>query len=95
MRTIPQLREELTDIAIRLRAEQQGPLADAIDEIVQNMHRRKSVRRAPAKQRALTEELRERIRTYAALNPSRTYMEIAGEFNVNSGRVSEAVAGYR
>jgi predicted XRE-type DNA-binding protein len=43
----------------------------------------------------MTAELAEEIRDYAAANPGMSHQAIAEVFNVNHGRVSEAIKGKR
>jgi hypothetical protein len=63
--------------------------------IVAEMKRRPYVRKVRPRSPAATEELRQRIRAYAEAHPQQSYMEIANEFGVGIGRVSEALAGFR
>lgn len=93
MKTIPQLREEMTAYASQLHAIGMSDLAGLIEDWVFDLYRRKPVRRvvrkhyAPADQRA--------IAIYADRHPDMNYMEIASAFGCSIGRVSEALAGFR
>lgn len=93
MKTIPQLREEMTAFAQELGYIGMWDLAAKIDGWVGDLYRRKPVRRvtrkhyAPADQRA--------IAIYADRHPDMNYMEIASAFGCSIGRVSEALAGFR
>lgn len=86
--TIPQCRDALREIAKKYGI-------DEILPIVEQMYRRPPVRKARAKMRSLTPELREEIRAHAEANLEANYTEIGHKFYVNGGRVSEALAGFR
>lgn len=83
-RSIPELRSRLREIA-----DEEG--LDELHEIADEMHRNSPVRRAKNKSRALTPELAEEIRVYAKKNKTMHQRDIAQAFNVNPGRVSEAM----
>lgn len=51
--------------------------------------------RAPSTSTPMTPELADEIREYAEDNPGMSHQAIAEQFNVNHGRVSEAIAGKR
>lgn len=93
--TIPKVRQELSDIADYLRAFELPGTAAQIDFLVTQLHRRKAVRRTPARSPRMTEELQMRIEEYAARNPTASMMQIGTRFGVSSGRVSETLAGKR
>src|SRR5579871_413021 len=57
--------------------------------------KRRSGTRAPAASTKVTPELYEEIREYAEANPTMSHQDIAVIFNVNHGRVSEAINGKR
>jgi hypothetical protein len=86
--TIPQCRDALTEIA------RQYGISEILP-IVEQMHRRPPVRKARAKMRSLTPELIDQIKAHAAAHPDANYTEIGARFYVNTGRVSEALAGFR
>ncbi len=65
-----------------------GRLANELD-------RRKPVKRAATTSAPMTEKLRAEIRAYASKNPDLSQVDIAHRFNVNPGRVSEALRGVR
>ncbi len=83
-RTIPELRARLREIADE---EDLYELHDIADE----MHRQTAVRRAKTKSTKLTASLAKDIREYAKKNPKMHQRDIAQRFNVNPGRVSEAM----
>lgn len=80
-----------------------------IAELIQNDHpgksgelfelaaeiKRRSGTRAPANSTKMTPELYEEITEYAEANPGMSQQDIAVVFNVNHGRVSEAISGKR
>lgn len=85
---IPEIRREL------------HKLADDFDiprlhQLAGELMRRPAVRRAKVRSARVTEELEEDIRNFAKRNPGSHYTDIARYFNVNPGRVSEAIAGKR
>jgi hypothetical protein len=85
---IPEIREELNSLAdhygiARLR------------ELAGELTRRSPGSRAPVKSRPMTPALRDAIRAYKRANPDAPQQKIADVFNVNPGRVSEALRGFR
>lgn len=89
--TLPECRKALTKITLRLP----DPLKAEVLDIVEQMKRRPAVRKTSAKSQPITPELRENILRYAARNPNASQGEMGAVFGVNSGRVSEAMAGFR
>jgi hypothetical protein len=85
---IPEVREELHKIAKDFSIPRLHQLAD---ELV----RRSTVRRARPQSVRVTDELESSIRAFAKRQPQLSFVEIARYFNVNPGRVSEAIAGRR
>jgi predicted XRE-type DNA-binding protein len=91
---------KLPDVAKRMREiaeliqkdhpKESGELFELAAEI-----RRRSGPRAPANSTPITPELYEEIKEYAEANPGMSHQDIAVIFNVNHGRVSEAVKGKR
>jgi hypothetical protein len=63
-------------------------LADELD-------RRKPIKVAARSSTPMTDRLRKEIRTYSKANPNAPQTDIARHFNVNPGRVSEALRGVR
>lgn len=57
--------------------------------------KRRSGPRAPAASTKITPELYEEIKEFAEANPDMSHQDIAVVFNVNHGRVSEAIKGKR
>lgn len=64
-------------------------------ELADQLSRRSVERRAPNASTKMTAELRGRIRAYALATPAASQAEIGRKFNVNPGRVSEALRGVR
>lgn len=83
-RSIPEIRVRLLEIA---NEEDLPELRGLVDE----MYRRSPNRRAPVQSDKITPSLAAQIRTYYSANPLMSFQTIADHFNVNPGRVSEAV----
>jgi hypothetical protein len=83
-RTIPELRDRLREIANEHNIPE-------IHEIVNEMYRHSAVRRAPNRSQTVTPSLAVKIRRYARDNPEMHQRDIAEHFNVNPGRISEAI----
>lgn len=87
-RTIPEIRERLKDLA---KVHSLPELADLADET----KRRPAGRQAPPCSRAITDELADQVRAYAAENPTAPLNAIGLRFGINQGRVSEILFGKR
>lgn len=85
---VPDIRARLIEIA-RERA------IPEVEALARMLKRRSPARRAPATSRPVTPELAAEIRAYAAAHPTASQTQIGGRFNVNPGRVSEALHGVR
>lgn len=83
-RTIPEVRVRLREIADEFGIEELHDLAD-------EMHRNSPVKRARSRSAQLTPKLADEIRKYAKRNPTLHQRDIAQKFNVNPGRISEAL----
>lgn len=83
-RGIPEIRDRLREIADDLDIEELHDLAD-------EMYRNSPIRRARPRSAHLTAKLAEEIRGYARKHPKMHQRDIAQRFNVNPGRVSEAM----
>lgn len=92
-RGIPELREALDQIGFKLAALDHEDIAEEIFQIVEEMVRKSPVRRAKVKHNPLTEAQKQEIREMVKANPNAHLSEIAIAFNVNPGRVSEALQG--
>lgn len=95
--TIPQIRTQLHGIAETIRRGEVifGATAARIDELAEATRRRPAKRRAPSKHRPLTDQEKAEIKVYAEVHRLDDYKTIANLFNTTTGRVSEAVSGYR
>lgn len=82
--TIPEVREELVQLAEEHGIPRLKELADAL-------HRSPPVGRATPTSQPKTPELGEKIRAYKKAHPHLKQREIAQVFNVDGGRVSEAL----
>jgi hypothetical protein len=93
---------KVPEVATRMRkiSEQiQGDFPQAAAELLEladELRRRSPAGpRAPATSTPMTPELAEEIREFANDNPGMSHQEIGVVFNVNHGRVSEAIRGKR
>ena len=66
-----------------------------LEEIEKMLNRKKPVRKAAPRSKRMTPEFAAQIRKFAQRNSKASLQEIATRFNVNSGRVSEALNGAR
>jgi hypothetical protein len=93
---IPEVRDRLYRLA---DAVEDQDLSTELRFLADQLWRRRSQRSLTADQRIesdhMTPELASRIRRYAKQHPTMTMLAIGREFNVNQGRVSEALYGKR
>lgn len=92
---IPEARDKLWHVIDQLRCIGRDDLAKDCVEIAAAMYRR---RKAPEKKsiaRRMTPKLKADIRAFADTYPELTQLQIGNKFNVNPGRVSEALYGKR
>jgi predicted XRE-type DNA-binding protein len=90
---LPNIAKRMREIAELIQdnhPDESGELFELAAEI-----KRRSGTRAPASSTKMTPELYEEIKEYAEANPGMSHQEIAVVFNVNHGRVSEAISGKR
>ncbi len=85
MSNIPRARKLLEDVLDELT----GREYYAVKEALSLMHRQPPVRKTPPRSRPMTWELRQEISEYIEDHPSMSNQEIAVEFEVNAGRISE------
>lgn len=90
---LPEVRSTL----ILLSEDQRLPkdIAKHLRGLAAEITRRPSRRMAQATSAPSTPALRKQIREYARENPTMSQLEIGKRFNVNQGRVSEALRGFR
>lgn len=93
MRTIPELRAEMRIAADRYDAAGLPDLAWRVREWERDLYRRSPVRRA--KPSSYLRPDPGEIVAFAEEHPDLSYMEIAACFDCSTGRVSEALAGFR
>jgi hypothetical protein len=92
--TIPECRGRLTVIANHLADTGRREAARLIREVINHMYRRKAVRMTKPRSPPLTPALKARIRELAKTT-DQSQMQIGHRVGVNSGRVSETLAGKR
>lgn len=83
-RSIPEIRARLRELADEHDLEELHDLAD-------ETYRRSPIKRASNRSAKLTPKLAEKIRRYVAKHPRLHQRDVAQKFNVNPGRVSEAL----
>lgn len=86
--SIPEIAEELRQLAVQHDLPRLAELAD-------EMRRRPSRNRAAPQSAKMTPELKTAICAYKDAHPGLSYSKVATVFNVNPGRVSEALADRR
>jgi hypothetical protein len=85
----------IPDIQDRLRELSAAHGINELSFLADELSRRSPTKRAPNVSQPMTDELAERIRAYARSHPNATQVQIGVRFEVNPGRVSEALRGYR
>lgn len=90
----------IPDIAIGLFSTALDPrlpadLSERLNTYAAELRRRNNGERRRPQSATFTPELAAQIRAYHAANPNLTQAAIARHFNVNNGRVSEALHGKR
>ena len=83
-RSIPEIRQRLYELADELGVDELRQLAD-------ETFRRSPKKRARTRSPKLTPSLAAEIRRYSREHPDAHQQDIANEFDVNHGRVSEAL----
>jgi hypothetical protein len=92
MSDIPQARARLELLVGRLRYINHDKEAAEIVEIMQLLVREKPIKpKTRAKSRPMTSKLGREIRAYARANPNQSHQQIGNVFQINTGRVSEAM----
>lgn len=90
---LPEIAEELRTIAVDERMPQD--LSIKIADCAASISRRPARMRRPAQSATITPQLYDDIRAYYEANKNMTQTAIAAHFNINQGRVSEALRGKR
>lgn len=85
---IPEIQTRLLEIA-----RENG--MDEVASLALQLTRRSPKKRAPASSKPMTAKLAHEIREFSRSNPDMTQAAIGRVFNINQGRVSEAVRGFR
>ena len=88
--TLPEIQLQLRKIALLM-----GSLQIYVNDLADEMQRRKPTRRSKPTSAPMTPELKRSIKATAAANPEWSYTKIANKHKVNSGRVSEVLRGKR
>lgn len=86
---------KLPEVAARLRELAVSLPCPELNELADEIARRPAGTRAPVKSARMTAKLKADIIAFAAANPGMAQTEIGAHFNVNPGRVSEALKGKR
>lgn len=87
-RTIPQIRARLHELSAELKLPE---LAELAEETRRQYHGR----RAPVRAQAVTEDVVEDVKRFAAEHPKTPQREIGRAFGIDGGRVSEILFGKR
>lgn len=87
--TIPEIRDRLNELAVKHGIPELAVLASA------TIRETGDRPRASPKSRRVTATLAAEIRAYAASHPLASQVEIGAAFNVNQGRISEALSRKR
>jgi len=85
---LPEVASRLRELAIQLGC-------DELDELADEIGRRSPRQRAPISSAPMTDALRAQIRAMKAAERDLSQAEIGRRFNLNPGRVSEALRGKR
>lgn len=95
---IPEVRKQLSQAADDLRTGARKPatIAKLLDFLVTELWRKKPRRKAgKAIRTPITPEMKKKIRLYAREHKTQDMQEIGNHFNVNPGRISEILSGFR
>lgn len=85
----------LPEVSARLRTLAEELECSELDDLANEIKRRSSKQRAPNTSLHLTPQLIEKVKELKAQNPAMSQLAIATYFNINHGRVSEILNGYR
>lgn len=103
MKTIPEIRERLLEIALEvqnLATRRRRPLqeiADEIKELAQSTRRRPAVYRTERRTRSKQEreKLHDEVRAYALQHPNSSYLDLSLQFDVPTSNIAIALNGSR
>lgn len=91
---VPEVANRIREIAGKIKTSR--PIeADELMQLADELKRRPPGPRAPVESTSMTPELAQEIREYVEAHPGMSHQTIAEKFNVNHGRVSEAIRGKR
>jgi hypothetical protein len=89
--SIPEARDRIYQLINDYEMPQE--VYDKLTAIADGMYRKFNGRKAPRFSRHMTRDIGDQVRLYAAEYPERAQQQIAEQFGINAGRVSEALAG--
>ncbi len=92
---LPEVRGRLLAIADEMAKQGIGDHAAEIRRLAAETKRRPAIKRATARSRRMTPRLRQELRAAAVAHPHLSNRQIGAMFDVDGGRVSEALAGFR
>jgi hypothetical protein len=95
MMKVPEVAARMREISVEIQAGFPDEAAELIDLADELKRRSATGPRAPATSTPMTPELADEIREFARDNPGMSHQDIGVVFNVNHGRVSEAIRGKR
>ena len=84
-------RLSIPDVRSRLRELADEHDIDELHDLADQMYRKSAKKRAPVRSPKLTPAMAQDIRDYKLANPDAHQQDIAEKFQVNHGRVSEAL----
>jgi hypothetical protein len=92
---IPEVATRIREISKEIQDSYPDEAAELLELAGELKRRSLSGPRAPATSTPMTPELADEIREFADDNPGMSHQDIGVVFNVNHGRVSEAIRGKR
>jgi hypothetical protein len=92
---IPEVASRMREISGTIEENYPDEAAELLELADELKRRSPSGPRAPATSTPMTPELADEIREFAEQNPGMSHQDIGVVFNVNHGRVSEAIRGKR
>lgn len=92
---IPEVARRIREVSKTIESNYPDEAAQLLDLADELKRRSPGTPRAPATSTPMTPELAEEIREFAEANPGMSHQDIGVVFNVNHGRVSEAINGKR